>query len=187
MTDIRQPFEVSIGQIVNSLLLDVHTAMPGQVISFDSSTQTASVQPCLKRKFAGQNEPTNFPTVEDVPVVFMGSGDFWVTVDVKADSYVLLIVSERAIDNWIEQGGVSDPAKPRKFDMSDCIAIPGLLPDPAKLSGFDSNAIAIRNRDGDIYVKVDASGVSAEAGGGTMTLDSTTGQLDVSGNFTVDK
>lgn len=187
MTDFSQPFDVSIGQIVNSILLDVHTAMPGQVISFDSATQTIEVQPCLKRKFNGADEATSLPVLTDVPVVFPGSGDFWVTFDIKADSYVLLIFNERSLDRWIDQGGIVDPAKPRKFALSDCIAIAGILPNPDALGSFDSDAITIRNRDNDIFVKINSGGVSVGAGGGTMDLNSSTGQLDVSGKFTVDK
>ena len=32
------------------------------------------------------------------------------------------------MDNWLVQGGVADPADPRKFDLSDGIFFPGLYP-----------------------------------------------------------
>lgn len=139
-------------------LSEVHTCMPGKVIDFDAASQTCSVQPALKRLYAGDDEATELPVIGDVPVVFPGSGDFWITFDVKPDSYVLLVFSERSIAAWLELGGLVDPEARHKFSLSDAIAIPGLLPTPVALSNTGatalSNNIMLRNADGDTYVKV---------------------------------
>lgn len=141
-------------------LTEVHTCLPGKVISFDSTLQTCSVQPTLKRLFYGDDEATEIPIIEDVPVVFPGSGDFWVTFDVKADSYVLLVFCERSIAKWMELGGIVDPEAAHKFEYSDAIAIPGMLPEPAKLSGgVQPDSIEIRDAARNTYIKLESGSI----------------------------
>jgi hypothetical protein len=187
MTRETTPLDIGLGDILTSVLSGLHTSMPGVITAFDPATQTATVQPALKRKYEGEEDAQNLAPIEDVPVYFPGSGDYWITTPVEVDSYVWLIFSERAIDRWLDKGGVVDPAKKRKFALSDCIALAGLNPEPSKLSGFDNSAITIRNRDNDILIKIADSEVLIEAGGGTITINSSTGQVDCNGNLTVDK
>jgi len=187
MTSELTPFEVSLGLIVQSALTNVHTSMPGLVTAFDSAAQTITVQPCLRRKFEGADEAVNLPPIEDVPVLFPGSGDYWITYPVEVDSYVWLVFSERSIEAWLDAGGIVDPARARKFALSDCVAIAGINPNPTALTGFDTGSIVIRNRDNDTTIKIGSSDISIEAGGGNITINSSTGQVDVNGNLTVDK
>jgi hypothetical protein len=187
MTSEKKPFDQSIGEIIESRLADLHTSMPGQIMSFDSATQTATIQPCLQRKYQGEDDAVNLPSIEDVPVHFVGSGDYWITTPVEVDSFVWLVFSERAIDKWLDLGGVVDPAKSRKFDLSDCFAIAGVNPDSSKLSGFDDSSITIRNRANDVLIKVGDSEIKIETGGGYITINNSTGQVDCNGNLTVDK
>jgi hypothetical protein len=149
------PFDVGIARVFESLLSDVHTCLVGQVTAFDATEQTVSVQPVLKRKFEGLDDPVSLPVIEDVPVVYLGSGDLWITVPVEVDSYVLLVVCERSIANWLDRGGIVDPERSRKFDLSDAIAIPGINPSPDKLTnGVTTSAIELRTRDGKTFIRV---------------------------------
>lgn len=143
-------------EIIDSYVMNMYTCLPAQVISFDRSNQTCEVQPVLKIKFYDEPEAVNLPIITDVPVVFPGSGDFWVTVDVKADSYVLLVFSQRSIASWLNGGGVVEPEVSRKFHISDAIAIPGINPFPDAIENFDADCITIRNRNNDQFVKVKA-------------------------------
>jgi hypothetical protein len=137
-------------------LTEVHTCLPGQVVSFDAATQTCSVVPTLKRLFYGDDDATEIPVIEDVPIVFPGSGNFWITFDVKPDSYVLLVFAERSIAKWMDLGGIVDPEAAHKFDYSDAVAIPGLLPEPVKLSGgVQSDSIEIRDASRNTYLKLE--------------------------------
>ena len=138
---------------------EVHTCMPGRVTAFDRDTQTASVQPCLQRKFKNQ-DPQDLPVIEDVPIVYPGSGDLWLVFDVVVDSYVLLVFSERAIADWMAKGETQDPKRRRTFNLSDAIAIPGMLPDPVKFSGaVEAGEIGLRTEDGTKKAVLDDSGV----------------------------
>ncbi len=156
--EAEERLDTGLAEIFDSLMSEIHTCMPGQVTAFDADTQTVSVRPCLKRKFLGETDPVELPIIDDVPVVYPGSGDLWLVFPVEVDSYVLLVFSERAIATWMNDGGVVDPAANRKFKLSDAVAIPGMLPSPVQFSGaVEANTIAIRDEDGTTHVKVDAS------------------------------
>lgn len=160
MTVERERAEVALVSTFDSYLAgNMHTFQPGQVISFDRSNATAVVQPCFKIKYSGQDELVTPGQVQDVPVQFSGSADRWQTVDLKADSYVMLIFSQRAIATWFEQGGTVDPTQARKFSDKDAVAIPGLLPSPAMLStSIVEDSIEFRNDDRTAYIALAKGG-----------------------------
>lgn len=176
MTDFNETesLDVVFERVFNSLLCNVHTAMPAKVVSFDASNQTVSIQPSLMRKFVGQ-DPAPLPQIDDVPVLFPGSGEWWITVDVKPGSYVLAVFSERALESWLDRGGVVDPQISRKFDLSDAVAIPGLLPQPDKLNpGVSSDCVEVRKRDGSTSFKIED---------GKVTITAT--DVEIDGDLTV--
>lgn len=110
-----------------SHLNNVHTALPAKIISYDSSKKKAKVQPTLNKRYAnGQN--IEMPIINGVPVVFPSSSNFSMTWPLSANDYVLLVFSERSTAEWLNKGGLVTPQDPRKFDLSDAIAIPGLMP-----------------------------------------------------------
>lgn len=122
MTPISQIFNNSVW----SILSNVHTSLPGIIVSFDPVSNKASVQPALNKKFDTGEMP--MPILENVPIIFPSSGNFSMTFPINVGDYVLLIFSERSIDLWKSVGGQVTPNDPRKFSLSDAIAIPGLMP-----------------------------------------------------------
>jgi hypothetical protein len=186
MTQNQTPLDVAFSNIFNSLLFNVHTALPAEVTAFDAVTQTCSVQPVIKRLTTVSDSPELLPIIEDVPVVYPGGGDFFITFELAKGSYVLLICAERSIANWMTQGGQVDPESTRKFTLSDAIAIPGLLPLPkVLLPPVHSGGLVLRNKLGTTKITVSDTEIILENALGTVTLKAS-GQLDVNGNFTVD-
>ena len=60
---------------VESSLVEKHTALPGEIQSYDSSLQTAQIRISINRKIDG--ESIEFPILDDVPICFprsKGSG-----------------------------------------------------------------------------------------------------------------
>lgn len=156
------PEEAHAAQI-DGRLKDLHTCLPGIIASFDPDTQTASVQPAIKRIFT-EKGAVNLPLCVDVPVAFPGGGDFFLTFPVKAGDECILMFSERAIDNWHASGGTQAPAEYRLHDLSDGIAIVGLNSQPHKLAALQMTGAELRTRsrstyirleDGTIYIKGD--------------------------------
>ena len=107
---------------VNAMLCNVHTSLPGIVKGYDPLTNKATIQPALNKNFTSGVMP--MPVLENVPIMFPKNIRF----PVNNGDYVLLIFSERSLDLWLSVGGQVTPTDPRKFDLSDAIAIPGLIP-----------------------------------------------------------
>lgn len=102
---------------------NMHTAMPGEIVDYDSGQQRASVRPALDRNVNGAREA--LPVINNVPVIFPRSGGAFMTFPVSAGDSCLLIFTERSLDEWKGQGGTIAPDDPRAFDLSDACAIMG--------------------------------------------------------------
>jgi hypothetical protein len=115
---LRETFEYN--------MTDVHTALSGVIKKYDPSTRRADVQPSLKRKIPG-GKYLDFPVIPDVPVLFPGTKKYVIHFSLEEGDEVLLIASERGTDLWKARGGKGiEEADPRRFDLQDCYAIPGL-------------------------------------------------------------
>ncbi len=163
MTEDRTPLDNAFDQIFDALITGkINTIKIGRVTEFQKTKPPkVSVQIVNKRLYEGAEEAELLPIIEDVPIVYPGSGDWWLTFPVVKDSYVVLLVSDRSIADWLDQGGVVEPSKRRKFDISDAIAIAGILPDPENLDSIDDDGIALRKKDNSLFLKLLSTGVTA--------------------------
>ena len=108
-------------------LLNVHTAFPGKIVTYDYTQKRASIQPQIDKKYTdGTTQP--MPILNNVPVVFPYASGASITFPVNAGDTCLVVCCERSIDNWITNGLQQPPTDPRKLDLSDGVAIMGLVP-----------------------------------------------------------
>ena len=70
--------------------------MPGIINSFDPATQTAVIQPALRRRVKG--EAVSLPLLYDVPVFFPGSRVSGITWPVAAGDECLVVFADASID-----------------------------------------------------------------------------------------
>lgn len=141
-------------------LLNIHTAFPGKVITYEFAMKKASIQPMIDKKYTdGTTEP--MPILNNVPVIFPFAGGASITFPVNPGDYCLVVCCERSIDNFLSNGQQAAPTDPRKFDLSDGVAIMGLLPfnenSPAQnnsdfLISYAGSEIAIK-QNGDVMIK----------------------------------
>jgi len=117
----------AVRNVVLYNLANIHTAMPGQVVSYDFTTQKADIQPTINKQWTdGTTSP--MPILHGVPVIFPCAGGASLSFPVLVGDPVLLVVCERSITEWLFSGGQVTPIDPRKLDITDAVAIPGLLP-----------------------------------------------------------
>lgn len=162
--------EQSIGSHIKSAIVNLHTMLPGIIVSFDAATQTAQVQPAIKRIFT-EKGAVNLPVCVDVPVEFPGGGGYFMTFPVKPGDECCLCFSERAIDFWHVNGGVQLPSEYRLHDLSDAIARVGLNSQPNKIANFFTGGAELRNRDADMFVRVaDDGSITQQTGSGSTIL-----------------
>lgn len=170
----------AIHVMVEGMLKDVNTILPGIVRSFDPATQTVRVQAALQTVFVGVGA-TTLPECVDVPVVFPAGGNFVLTFPVTAGDECLLMFSQRAIDFWWDQGGVQLPSEVRFHDLSDAFALVGVSSRPRFLSGVATDAVELRTRAGDTVLRIENEMVTAGAVAGaekSIKADTYRGQED---------
>lgn len=149
-------FEEAIQSAIDSRLKETHTCLPGIVRKFDPATQTATVQPAIKRIFVEQG-PVDLPLCVDVPVQFPAGGNFMLTFPLVDGDECLLVFSERAIDFWWDRKGVQLPAEYRMHDLSDAFAIVGVSSRPRaqQIPPINTSAAELRTRNGSVVLRID--------------------------------
>jgi hypothetical protein len=156
---------------VESRLLDLHTALPGIIEEFNPVTQTASVQPTVKRVFKIQDQdteelvPENLPLCINVPVACLRGGGFSITLPVKPGDECLLIFCERAFDSWFQTGEIRQPNAKRKHSLSDAIAIVGISSLPNSIPDYDPDNLEIKKDDNSVSIKLTATGLEITTSG----------------------
>ena len=139
-----------IDRTISEILKGVGTSIPAHILSFDIDTQLAKVQ--ISIEFIDvQGETFNLAPIVNVPVQFSG-GDFVIEHQIDEGDEGLIIVSQRCIDGWKEQGGIAAQTVIRKLDMQDALFLPGFRSKPKAISAFNNNGIMLRNKAGDHYV-----------------------------------
>jgi phage baseplate assembly protein gpV len=100
----------------------IHTAVPAVIVSYDTSTGKAVVQPkALYKKPDGKK--IDYPQITGVPVVFPQSQSVTIAFPIKPNDACLLICSETPIDYWLYG---KETETDLKFDLSNAIAIPNI-------------------------------------------------------------
>lgn len=164
-----------IEAIGEQVKLTMHTSMPAQVVSYDDSRNTVEVQPVLKRKRENGSSVAIAPIVE-VPVCFYRAGGFAVTVKPQSGDYCVLVFQERSIDLWKRAGGVIDPKKPRKFSLTDAVAVFGAWPFADALPSVKSG-IDLRTDDGQASLNLTGSEMSLALGGASIFTATASGVI----------
>lgn len=148
-------FPAVLRNAIQSYLLDLHTSMPGQIVSYDRETQLARVKPCLRRTL-NTGEELELPDIYNVPVQFPSSSNANIHFDLEEGDSVMIIFSERSLDGWVERGGCVTPKERRLHNINDAIAIPGVKPKPSSFSPKgDEGSLTICNNDVFIELKKD--------------------------------
>lgn len=101
----------------DEILKSLHVALPGEIVAYDDSKRTATIQPVI-RDWGSKDSP---PLLLDVPVFFGGNYTF---VPQKGDG-CLVVFADSCIDAWLKSGGVSTPSVARMHSLSDGFAFVG--------------------------------------------------------------
>lgn len=117
---MKQDFVQQIVNTVYDVMNEMHTAMPGKIVSYSGGM--VSVRPSLRYK-TPQGKYMQYPVISNVPIVVPHGGSASIAVPVKPGDDCLIIVSEQAIDEWVS--GAEDDTQ-LKFDLTNAICIPGL-------------------------------------------------------------
>ena len=118
-----------IWSAIQTQLVDVHTAIPGRVESYDVTRQVANVKPMLRRVLRSEEMDRiteELPVIPCVPVAWLKGGGAFVTLPLAVGDTGLLIFAEHLIDRWRATGEDVDPGDLRRHDLSGAVFYPGL-------------------------------------------------------------
>lgn len=138
----------AIMSMIDKGIGDIHTAIPGTVVSYNPTTQISSIRANVKRLL--NDILVDIPVINNVPVVWPRVGTAWIHMPLVEGSQVLLVFCERSIDTWKTSGGQYDPGDVRRHHLTDAVAIPGCYPFSQPMLDVDADAVQIVNGLADI-------------------------------------
>ena len=137
-----------IREAVNAALVNLWTALPCEVVEYNSEAITVNVQPLIKIPVHlpdGEIETVELPMLLDVPVMFPCAGGFTITHPIKKGDECLVNFADRNIDLWWQSGGIQNPFDNRKHDLSDGFAFFRPQSQAKKINGISTTDLEIRN------------------------------------------
>lgn len=160
MSEPLEPDWVDIvREAIRAALVDLHTGLPGKILSFDPATQSASVQPLIKRVFIDPDDETGevaheIPPVDHVPIVYPGGGGWSLTWPLVAGDTVYMAFAERSLAGWLASDGSApvDPREARRHALSDAVALATLRPRGRALAGLAFPGMRLGKDDGSAEV-----------------------------------
>ena len=142
----------SMGDSWKSVL---RVSCPGIIQSFDSVTQTCTVQIALREEVTKADyskEWIQIPLLLDAPIVISRAGGYCLTMPIKQGDECLVIFSDMCIDAWFSLGGIQNQLEKRRHDLSDAICIPGIYSQPNVISNYSADSMQLRNLSGSQYI-----------------------------------
>lgn len=127
-------------------LEQMHTAIPGEVLSFDKTKCTANVAPLVRLPVQledGSYVQETLSVCVNVPVVMPGGGGFRIGFCPRKGDGVLLVFSEAHLERWQTKSGVQDAPLRRRFHLADGIAIVGLNSIPNAWKGITEGLLTM--------------------------------------------
>lgn len=187
MDMVQETFDFTdlIRQAFFSMIQDVWTALPGEIVSFDETKQTVEVQPTIKikTKLAGEIQEFTLPVLPDIPIVFPHGGGFSLTFPVKKGDECLLVFSSRCIDGWWNSGGIQSEAEIRNHSLSDGFAIIGPVSKRNMIHDYDNSGIVIKKLDNSSKITINDSGIQIET---EKNVKIKAASIDIKDDVTID-
>jgi len=124
---------------IENRLNTLRVSTPAKIISYDSSTQSATISLSIRASNFGEiQEEVQIP---DVPVSFPRVGDSGMSYMLKSGDSVLCVFSDRDLDLWRVSGEGNPPVVNAKFDINNAIVIAGISPDADQFSQKEATEI----------------------------------------------
>lgn len=177
-----------LSEIVNDRLIDLHTALPGKVVAWNEQKRLADIEIQVKRVL--ETEDNSFkleemPVLPDVPVAFMRTNEFYVSMPIEPGVTGLVHFCESNIDQWRSLNKVASPTEIGRHTLTSGVFVPGLVSNEAVMSGVPTDAVVVGRINGATVSVTADDTVEGQNSAGAFTLNPT-GIFDVNGNFTVD-
>lgn len=153
--------------------------LPAKVISYDSNTNRATVQPLISIQDQAGNKIQRAP-ISNIPVQRPGGNGFFISFPLKAGDFGWLKATDRDYSLMMQSEKTESPNTERFHSFGDSMFFPDTLSGWAgNVSGDD---LSIRNKSGTTSLGMAAGGMNISAANTTWTGNTAqTGNLAVTG------
>lgn len=166
--DLRASLNAFKSEIFN----DLNCHQLGEIVEFNSITQTASVQITTNVQTATQTY--RYPLLTDCPVFILSGGIGSVMMPVSPGDPCLVLFNDRCIDDWFTTGIESAPEINRMHSLSDGLVLVGFRNLSNLTPGFTALGITLKHpgiyAQGNFSVSTGANGVFTSGDGKTITV-----------------
>lgn len=118
--------------VIRAAKLGVRVAIPAKVVTFDATLGTAKVVTEIlgvQVNAQGVDEPQTPLLIDRVPVSFLNNGvGGYVTVPIVPGTTGQLVVNDRGIGTWLQQGVAAEPPTKQTHSLNDATFYPGMVP-----------------------------------------------------------
>jgi hypothetical protein len=144
---MKQRLEDVHRALADALVGRLRTGAPAEVTNVSLSDQTVDACPYINVAFDDpETEGLTYvrpPIIPNIPIMFPGGDGYSVTFPLSQGQTVWLLYADRSLDEWQTAGGESEPADPRRFDITDCVAYPGTRSPSDPLSEIEASSMVI--------------------------------------------
>ncbi len=137
MEDLRKlqkVHEPDLSELLDNLKTNIFRSMNcvniGIIQSFDSNTQTATIQLAIKKVAEIREDGTKViverPILLKVPVITLFGGASFISLGIKQGDECIVFFNDRDIENWYLTGSPQSPKTKRAHDITDGIALVGV-------------------------------------------------------------
>ena len=156
-----------VKKMLDKAIKEIHTSLPAKIVSIDKQSLKADVKPLIKVKHG--DEDVELPIIQEVPVCTIKAGGFIIKPPYQEGDIVLLLFSERCIDDFIYTGENTTTEAKRRHSLEDAVIIGGLntftsgdeLPDEESenlvIGKNDYSSKITIKEDGDIVIEADSN------------------------------
>jgi len=172
---------MEIENLVQDMMQNTHTCIPGKIDSFDADKCLAVVTPTGQFK-QPNGQLLDYPQINDVPVVFIqcAGQDITIAYPIKQDDGCLLFFSEQQLDKFRDD---EDAKCDLRFDLTNAICLVGLFRDANSVikDACDNDAVIIDNK-GDSRITIKEDEQECKVGdGSTFTIKQDSQEAVVNG------
>lgn len=170
-------FSEAITRAFTNLMENVHTSIPGKIVTYEN--RIASVKPMVQRKLS-DGTFLDLPIIEEVPVIFPGATNVGLSFPLTEGDPVFILFTERSIEDWFSTGNNSQPQDPRRFSLTDAVAIPGIPYTGSNLPTASGDDLQLTYNNSNVTIKQDGE-ISIVNENGSLLIKSN-GNIEQNGN-----
>lgn len=136
---------------------NIHCKLPAKIISYNRSTNRATVQPMIML-LTTDNATFSRAPIAEVPVFQYGGGEFFISFNLKAGDLGWIDASDRDISLFLQTYSEEAPNTIRTHDFADGIFYPDIMT-KYTIQSEDAENMVIQNLDGSIKITLGTSDI----------------------------